>query len=305
MLLIGVALVLWSVERFVDTISEAAVGIGLSPFLLTVLFAGTDLENAVLGGAAVLGDLPDVGVGTVFGETLFILCAATGLAGVLVPFTVETPRRYLALTAASPMLLLALGYDGQLSRLDGALLVAAYGAALALLYRWEQTGARSYLKIEDDLEEEEGSRSPLAALGVLALATLGMTVGSQFVVEGSKGVLAWLGLSGLAFGATVLSVVASIEEVFLTVQPVRRGQPEVAVGNIVGSMIFFVTANAGILALLRPLRLPAGVFTVQLPAFAVALAGVLALLAWGRIPRAAGAALLVAYAAYLAVSILG
>lgn len=302
-LLIGVALVLWSVERFVDTVGEAALGLGLSPFLLTVIFAGTDLENAVLGGAAVLGDLPDVGLGTVFGEALFILCAATGLAGVLVPFSVETPGRYLALTALSPALLLGLSADGLLSRIDGALLVAAYGGALALLYRWERASTRSYLAWEEELEEEGETRSALAALGVLVLTVIGMTVGSELVVAGTKGVLAWLGLSGLAFGATILSFVASIEEIFLTVEPVRRGHPTVAVGNIVGSMIFFVTANAGILALLHPIPLSPAVYTVQLPAFGIVLAAVLALLVWGRVGRLAGAMLLTAYVAYWVVTL--
>jgi cation:H+ antiporter len=304
MLLVGVALVLWSVERFVETVGEAAVGLGLSPFLLTVLVAGTDVENAVLGGAAVLGSLPDVGLGTVFGEALFILCAATGLAGVLVPFAVRTPRRYLALTAAAPILLLALGYDGRLARVDGVLLVAAYGVALALLYRWERTETRSFFEVEDEPEKNTRAESTRAALGILVLTTLGMTAGSQLVVEGARGVLAWLGLSGLAFGATVLSRVASLEEAFLTVEPVRKDRPAIAVGNIVGSLIFFVTANAGFGALLAPFRLPTAVYTVQFPATVLALAGVLALLAWGRVTRAAGTLLIGAYAAHLAASVL-
>ncbi len=98
----GIVLVIWSVDKFVDRLAPAAVGIGVSVFLLTIVLAGTDIENAVLGVAAAVGGLPDVAIGTVFGEALFILGAAVGLAGVISPFELQTPRRYLLLTARIP-----------------------------------------------------------------------------------------------------------------------------------------------------------------------------------------------------------
>lgn len=326
--LVGVALVVWSVEEFVERVAATAVGLGVSTFFLTIVLAGTDVENVILGSAAVFGDLPGVGLGTVFGEAVFILCAAVGLGGVLVPFEIETPTRYLALTAVSPAVLLGLSVDGVLSRTDGAVLVLAFLPAVWLMYRWERAGG-GYLEPDDEIREELRERGdgeivagdgndddddedwdedvyededdddrPLVRLVVLLATIAGMTLGSELAVQGTRGLLAVTDISGLAFGATVLSFIASLEEILLTVEPVRNGRPAVAAGNVVGSTVFFVTANAGALALIRPLRLAPSAWTLQYPFLLVALGAVLVMLYRGRVTRPNGLVLLGAYVLY-------
>ena len=331
--LVGIVVVIYSVEEFVEHVAEAAVGLGVSTFLLTVVLAGTDLENAILGGAAVLGRLPDVGFGTVFGEALFILCAAVGLAGVLVPFEIETPSRYLGLVLVSPLPLLAFIADSDLTRIEGVALVLLFIPLLWLIYRWEQAQDTRYLEPEDDFGEDSaettvegetsaegdrdgdgesammgdggtassdsvGTRETAKRVGIVLATILGMTVGSELAVEGARGLLVFSGIAGLAFGATVMSAIASLEELFLTIEPVREGRPEVASGNIVGSMLFFVTANAGVLAVIQPLTINPAVFTVQLPFFLSALVLVLVFLYRGRVTRLEGLVLLTVYIGY-------
>ncbi|WP_435179043.1 sodium:calcium antiporter [Halorussus sp. AFM4] len=307
--LVGIGLVVWSVEEFVEHVAEAATGIGVSTFLLTVLLAGIDLENAVLGIAAAAGDLPDVALGTVFGEALFILGAAVGLAGVLVPFEEATPREYLALTAVSPVLLGALSLDGRLSRVDGLVLLVGFAPLLWAVYRWEADRSTRYLEAEDADEIQAEAAEPagddeddrdLVELGLVLLAVVGMTAGSELAVMGARDVLDAFDLRGLAFGATVMSFIASLEEILLTVEPVREGRPAVGIGNVVGSMLFFVTANAGVVALVHPVSLSGAVFAVHWPFFLAALALVLAFLLRGSVGRAEGAVLLAVYAGYWA-----
>ncbi|MFD1514148.1 sodium:calcium antiporter [Halomarina rubra] len=317
----GVFLVVESVETFVESVAEAALGLGVSAFFLTIVLAGTDLENAILGVAAVTGDLPSVALGTVFGEALFILGAAVGLAGVLVPFDVSVPRIYLLVTIASPSLMLAFAADGTLSRLDGALLVFAFVPFILIVYLLERRTQTRFLDAEaleadDDDDEQavdteqelegendEDEQGDAEATGVIAiavpfLAVLGMTIGSELAVVGARDLLSVSGISGLAFGATVMSFIASIEELFLTVEPVRNDRPHLGVGNVVGSTVFFVTANAGVIALIRPIDMTGSVLTVHWPFFLGTLAIVVALFAYGRVSRPAGGLLLAAYAAY-------
>ncbi|WP_135828397.1 sodium:calcium antiporter [Halorussus halobius] len=301
--LAGLALVVWSVEAFVEHVAEAAAGIGVSTFLLTVVLAGVDLENAVLGVAAAAGDLPDVALGTVFGEALFVLGAAVGLAGVVDPFATETPREYLALTAASPAPFLAASADGTVSRFDGLVLVVAFVPLVWAVYRWEARRTTRYLEAEDAEvdgvgEADDGTDRSPRDLAAVALAVVGMTVGSELAVTGARAVLDAFGLAGLAFGATVMSFVASLEELLLTVEPVREGRPEVGVGNVVGSVLFFVTANVGVIAILRPLDLASPVFGVHWPFFLVSLAAVLVVLSRGAVGRIEGVLLLALYAGY-------
>lgn len=320
----GVALVIWSVETFVESVAEAAVGLGVSAFLLIVLLAGVDLENAVVGLAAVAGGLPDVALGTVFGEAVFILGAALGVAGVVSPFGTSIPRAYLLLFLGSPALFALLSADGTLSRLDGVALILAFLPLLAVVYRRETSVETQYLSAEEveELFEDDaadGEQGPLGEgpgppvvngaprggsstgwrnLGIAVAAVVGMTIGSELAVEGARDLLDAFGISGLAFGATVLSFVASLEELFLTVTPVRQGRSHLAVGNVVGSLLFFVTANAGIIALVQPLETGGSVVSIHWPFLVVGLALVGGILARGRVGRPEGVVLLAYYAAY-------
>lgn len=345
--LAGVVLVIVSVETFVEAVAESALALGISGFFLTVLLAGMDLENAVLGLAAVFDRLPALALGTVFGEALFILGAAVGLAGVIAPFETDVPRSYLLLLLGAPVLFLLLAKDGTLTRFDGALLTAGYLPALAVVYLLERGSETNYLSAEE-VEELVDAEDPDVAdaqddtavgatdddgfdldldlnldvdwpwlntfrernegwyrLSIAVAAVLSMTVGSELTVVGARQLLHSLAISGLAFGATVMSFVASLEELFLTVEPVRQGRPHLAVGNVVGSVLFFVTANAGVLALVHPIDTSGTVVTVHWPFFIVSLLLVGGFLARGRVGRAAGAVLLGMYVAYIAVVLAG
>lgn len=129
-------------------------------------------------------------------------------------------------------------------------------------------------------------------------ALVGIVLGSEVTVTGARGILAAFGLNGLAFGVTILSLVASLEEIFLTVEPVRQNRPQIGVGSIVGSTLFFVTLNAGVIALVRPVVISPAVFAVHWSFLLGSLVLVLAFLYRGALTRLAGAVLLGVYAAY-------
>ena len=363
--LVGVVIVVVSVETFIEAVAEAALALGASGFFLTVVLAGTDLENVVLGLTAAVRELPGLALGTVFGEALFVLAAAVGLAGVVVPFETNVPRSYLGLMILSPLLFLALALDGTLSRLDGAILTAIFLPYLAVVYALERRTETQYLSAEeialqedetgtevDDrrgAEADDGSRAEadngrgteadngtgtrgsdreedggwsnldidldldiddlvaervperyrgVAYLAVAVVAAIGMTVGSELAVSGAGDLLELLGVTGLTFGATVLSFVASLEELFLTVEPVRRGRPHIGVGNVVGSVLFFVSANAGLIAMVRPLDTTGTVLTVHWPFFLLTLSIVAVAFLRGRVDRPTGVLLLGVYLAY-------
>jgi cation:H+ antiporter len=329
--LVGVVIVVVSVETFIEAVAEGALALGVSGFFLTVVLAGTDLENVILGIAAAYDQLPDLALGTVFGEALFILGAAVGLAGVLVPFETDVPRNYLGLMLLAPFLFFGLALDGTLSQFDGIILTATFVPYLAIIYALERYTDTRYLSAEEvEIMEEEREATEMetddedewfdfdldldvddfveeriperyegaAFLGIAILAAVGMTVGSELAVEGAKEILTILGVTGLAFGATVMSFIASLEELFLTVEPVRRGRPHIGVGNVVGSMLFFVSANAGLIAMVHPLNTAGTVVTVHWPFFFGTLLVVAAAFYRGKVGRPTGFLLLGAYAAY-------
>ncbi|WP_408958413.1 sodium:calcium antiporter [Natrinema sp. 74] len=334
--LVGVALVIWCVEVFIEAVAQSAVSLGISGFFLAVVLAGVDLENAVLGVTAAVVSLPGLALGTVFGESLFVLTVAVGLAGLLVPFRMDVPRAYLLVLVLAPVPAFALSIGRTISTLEGGALVALFVPLLAFIFWYERRTETRYLLSEEvqevvDLEPEPSTeaadgggrasrqtrergpdldldldefvpslegQSGYVTLGVAVLAAVGMTIGSGLTVYSAEGIFVALGISGLAFGATVLSFIASLEELALTVEPVRQGRPELAVGNVVGSTVFYMTANVGLIAVLHPVATGGDVLALHWPFFAGSLLVVTVLLERGRVSRIGGVILLGWYVAY-------
>lgn len=355
--LLGVLLVIWCVEVFIEAVTRSAVSLGISGFFLAVVLAGVDVENAILGVVAASVELPDLALGTVFGEMLFVLAVAVGLAGVVVPFRLEVPRIYLAMLVLVPIPVFVLAADGTLGWYDGVILTALFVPLLGTIYWHERRSETKYVLSDEvderiDLEEEleDSERMPAATgdeltggrtgdeptadgtgdgpssderdndddwdldldefvpslegksgrlqLAVAVLAIVGMTIGSVITVITAEGLFVGFGISGLAFGATVLSFIASIEELALTVEPARQGKPHIAVGNVVGSSVFYMTANVGLIAMLHPIDTGGAVMTIHWPFLIACLLVVAAMLARGRVMRFGGVILLGLYVAY-------
>lgn len=301
MFVVGVALIVYSVEELVEHIAKAAVVTGISTFMLAILFAGMDFENWAFGVASMVGDLPGVAIGSALGSGLFLVGVAVAVGGFTTPFEAEIDGDYLWILLASPLVLLAFLLDGTLTRVDGALLLVAFGLALAYIYRAEAAGRETFRDEETEgvrNEVEEEGRGKWYYLGLSVLFVVGMVVGSELAVRGARGIVASLGLNQTVFGMTVVGLAMSLEEVTLVVAPVREGRPSIAVGNIVGSLIFFATGNVALLALTRGFTLDAAVLSFYWPAFFLATLVTGLFLYRGRIKRAEAGVLGLLYVAF-------
>lgn len=299
--LVGVALIVYSAEELVESITKSAAVTGLSTFVLAIFFAGLDLENWAFGVASILGDLPGVAIGSALGSGLFLVGVAVAVGGLLTPFEPTIDRDYLLLLLVSPLLLLAFIVDGTVSRLDGLTLLVLFGLILGYIYREERRGRETF-RDEEAEEALEGvdtdGHGSLYYLGLSGLFVVGIVVGSELAVRGARGIVTAFGLNQTVFGMTVVGAAMSLEEVTLVVAPIREGRPSIAVGNIVGSLIFFATGNVGLLAVTRGFALEPTVLTFYWPAFFISTALIGLFLSRGRIKRLEAAVLGLLYAGY-------
>ena len=259
-----------------------------------MVVSGFELENLAAGIAANAKGLPDAAAGTFLGGTTFLALAVAGLAAVIAPYRAQLPGRVYVWTALAPLPLLGLAVDGTISRLDGGLLTAWSIVALVALVR--TAGVRR------GLEAEAGRRRFALArlLGGLGL----LSAGGELLGEGIRHVVEGYGVSEALLGNTAVAASVEAEEVARVVAPGRRGRGDIALGNVLGTIVHFVAFNAGVLALVRPLELGDETLHVHLPAAVAAtllLAGVAA--ARAALGRAEGAVLLAAYAGYLAAAV--
>lgn len=302
---VGIALLIYSVEELIENITKTAILTGVSAFLIAVLFTGMDFENWAFGVAAIVRGLSGVAIGSAFGSALFLVGVSVALAGVLVPFKPDVPSEYLLLLAASPLFALPFLIDGSLSRPDGVVLLVIFGGILGYLYWQESRGQETFRDEETEEAREElksNGHTSWYYLGLVVLFTLGMVVGSELAVEGARGILSAAGVNGTVFGMTVVGLVMSLEEILLVIEPVREGRSSIAVGNIVGSLIFFTTGNIGLLAVVRPFALDQSVVLFYWPAVFVITLLTAMFLYRGRIQRPEGVLFGVLYLVYWILS---
>ncbi|WP_046469266.1 sodium:calcium antiporter [Allosalinactinospora lopnorensis] len=152
---------------------------------------------------------------------------------------------------------------------------------------------------------EARRRSGWASLGLAVIALAGLIIGAATTGIGTEGILEEYGIEGTIFGATIVTVVLTVEDIFLTVEPARKGAPEIGIGNVIGSVVFSVTGKLGIILLAGGLMLGPNVLTWHLPVL-VALTGLAAyFLSTGQLKRWHGYTLLSLYIVYWAVSFFG
>lgn len=287
----GVWILIESVEALINSLRTWVIAAGLSGVTVGALVLGFDIESTAAGVAATLDDLPGTALGASIGSAIFLLTAGLGIAALIAPFSLRPPTTLLLAGGVATILAIVLAADGELSRVDGGLLVASFFPLVAAIYL-----ARPK---RDPFEETSQERPRFLAVRILG-GLLGLVLGAELLVFGTARVVSELGLSETVFGLLVVAAAVSFEEVVLEALPAYRGFPELSVGNALGTLVFLLTGSLGVIVLARPIKLPATVTDYHLPALAASalLAG--GVLARGRIGRAEGAVLISAYIAYVA-----
>jgi len=293
LLAVGIVLVVAGAETFLDGLLAAARRYRVSAFVVTVVLSGFEVENLAAGIAANANGLPGAAAGTFLGGTTFLALAVAGLGALIAPIRTDLPGSVLLWTAAGPVPLLLLALDGLLSRLDGALLLAWFVVAVVGLARAGRSFAGGDVGV--------AKRYPiLRLLGGLAL----LSVGGELLGEGIRATVARLGLPQTLLGNTAIAAAVEAEELGRVAVPAKRGRGDLALGNVVGTVVHFVAFNAGLIALVRPLPLDAESLRLHLPVAVLSPALLTVLVGFrGGLDRAAGALLVALYVAYVVAAV--
>ena len=289
----GVVLVVAGAELFFEGLLAAAARLGVSAFALTALISGFELENIAAGIAANVKGFENAAAGTFLGGTTFLALAVAGLGALVAPLRAQLPRAVLAWTAAAPVPLLLLALDGEVSRLDGGLLLGWFVLAMVGLWR----AGRGLLGVPVE-------RKRFILLRVLFGLAL-LTAAGEMLGEGLRRVVSRFGVSETLLGNTAIAASVEAEEVARVALPAQRGRGDIALGNVVGTIVHFIAFNAGLIALVRPLDLDSASRWLHLPVAVASPVFLVLLLAWrGGLGRAAGALLVGLYVAYVAVAVI-
>ena len=264
-------------------------------FALGALLFGVDIEG--LGAALVAAGRgqTEIAAGESFGTILFLFSVAFGAALLMSRRPVPSPSPAMVALPALPVIACAVAItDRYVARVEGLLLVVIYvGYVVMVVMRGDAPG---------ELEEAPAQGRPLGQ-GMLTVGGLVLVyVGATLLVAGGGRLVDLTALSAGFVGVAVVGILVSLDEVLLEVIPIRRGEPELATGNLFGTLAAFTTGVPGLAALVRPLFLDgvaaAAFLGVALLYFVVGTV----FLVRGRAGRLLGATVLIIYAVWLAMA---
>ena len=302
-LISGIVVLYFGAVWLVRGASRLASSLGVSPIVvgLTIVSLGTSAPELVVCLVAALQGNPGLAIGNVMGSNLANIGLILGLTSLVHPLEVkhrvvwrEMPVMLLITFAIYPI-----AFDRVLSRTDGFMLLLVLLAYLVWVFRSGHP---------EEIKRSQGSRNSIATpegatsllnlkdIGQVALGSAFLVLGGYCIVQGAVEVASALGISEVIIGLTVVAIGTSLPELATSLVAAIRHEVDIAVGNIIGSNIFNLTAIFGTTAVVRPIMIPETVLSREL-------AGVvfMSLLLWPilrsgwRIKRWEGALLLTAY----------
>ena len=266
---LGLAALVWSADRFVDGAVSIARHLGVSSMIIgiTVIGFGTSAPEILISVIAVLEQTPDIAIGNALGSNIANIGLILGITALVMPLPIGKE----VLNQEFPLLLLATAvmswclYDGVLDTLDGTLLLTLLALILWYLVKAHQRNpAASTAEIElvDDNQED---MSFLVAGGWVFIGLILLVGSSKLLVWGATEIAYELGISELIIGLTIVALGTSLPELAASIASIKKNEPDLAIGNIIGSNLFNSLAVIGIPATITSFNISELAVTRDLP----------------------------------------
>lgn len=293
----GFALLIKGADFFVDGAVGIAKKFGIPQLIigLTVVAMGTSAPEAAVSIASATSGSADITIGNVVGSNILNIFIILGLTAVIVAIAVSSPtlKVDIPVMLGVTALMLLLGLDGVIGRIDAIILVIIFVIYIFYLIRMVKSG-----KIADENDAPAKNLSVPVALIFAGIGIAMIIFGSQLTVNAATQIARSFGVSERFIGLTVVALGTSLPELFTSVTAARKGNADIAVGNVVGSNIFNILFVVGISGLITNIPF-ASAFIID-TLIAIGAGALLWLLCFKRkrLFRWGGAVLLAAYVAY-------
>lgn len=261
---IGLTVLVWSAGKFVEGSAATAGYFGMPPLLIgmVVVGFGTSAPEMVVSALSATQGNPGLALGNAYGSNITNIALILGITALISPIAVHSQvmRKELPILAAVTALAAWQVWDGELTFVDALVLLGVFFLLLAWSIRQGMTQKNDALGTE--VAEEMSHRSmPLrnAVLWLIAGLLL-LIVSSRILVWGAVELALGFGVSDLIIGLTIVAVGTSLPELASSVIAARKGEHDIALGNILGSNLFNTLAVVGIAGTISPMAVAPEVF---------------------------------------------
>ena len=302
-LAIGLVLTFGGAEAFVRAAASIAARLGVPPLVvgLTIVAWGTSAPELVVSTIATINGQGGIAVGNIVGSNIFNIAAIVGLAAIVYPMRVHAQliRLDIPLMIGVSVMLIAMLLDGEVSRLDAALCFVGMVMYTAFSFRSAREPAAAPIEQEFAQGNPPGHRHLGVDIAMFIAGLAMLVLGSRALVTGAVSIAHAIGVSETVIGLTIVAAGTSLPELATSTVAAIRKQPDIAIGNVVGSNIFNILGILGIAGLVHPMQAP-DISRLDLSAMLLFALLLLPLARSGFvIKRWEGALLLAGYLAYL------
>ncbi|MBE7049868.1 MAG: calcium/sodium antiporter [Ruminococcaceae bacterium] len=297
LLCIGFVMLVKGADWFVDGSSGIATKFKIPQLVigLTIVAMGTSAPEAAVSITAALKGNADITIGNIVGSNILNILIILGISSVITALKVakSTIKVEIPFMIAITLILLWMGYDGEIGLLEGILLLIFFLIYLAYLF--------VLAKKDRDNEEEIKEISVTKAFVWTVIGLFLIVYGSNVTVDAATRIAKVLGLSERFIGLTIVALGTSLPELFTSVSAARKGNADIAIGNIVGSNIFNILFVIGVSASIIPVPFANGFRFDTIVAVIATLILLICPLKEMKLKRWSGVLMLVAYAVYFAL----
>lgn len=302
-LIAGFVLLIKGADWFVDGASGIADKFGIPQIIigLTIVAFGTSAPEAAVSISSALKGSAGLAVGNIVGSNILNILIILGLTSVIRPLLIQknTMKYEMPFVIVVTVVLAVLGFiGGSLNRLDGVILWLFFIAFFVYLIKTSKSG----LPVTEDASEDAAPKKKLNIWVLILLTIVGLAMivlGSNLTVDSATAIAKAFNVSDRIIGLTIVALGTSLPELCTSVAAARKGNADIAVGNIVGSNIFNILFVLGTTALITNVPFETNFLIDNIIAVVAAvMLLVFVLNKEHKLKRAGGIVMLVSYAAY-------
>lgn len=307
-LLIGFALLIKGADYFVEGASSIAKRFKIPTLVigLTIVAFGTSAPEAAVSITSAIKGESGIALGNIIGSNIFNLLAVVGIAAVISPLKVKKSMIYkeFPFTVLSSAVLLILIQDVLFQDTDIQRLNRGDGLILLLFF-----SIFMYYLIEVALTvKEQGEEIKLMSLGKSILITVGglvgIVIGGQLVVSAASAIALVWGMSQNLIGLTIVAIGTSLPELVTSIVAARKGESDIALGNVIGSNLFNIFFILGVSACIHPIEVSATMIKDGIFLFVITLIAYLFAVTKKKVNRIEGGILVAIYVIYMGLTIM-
>jgi cation:H+ antiporter len=304
----GLVLLVWSADRFVEGSAAAARKFGIPPLLIGMVIVGfgTSAPELVVSFLASYQGNAGIALGNAYGSNITNIALILGLTALVSPIAVHSQvlRKELPILMAITALAGWQVWDGEITRFDALVLLAVFGGLMIWTVRQGMQKQTDALGVEMEQELNVHAMSIPRAIFWVVIGLIFLIVSSRILVWAAVQLAHLFGIDDLLIGLTIVAVGTSLPELASSLIAARKGEHDIALGNILGSNLFNTLAVVGLAGIVHPLKADPAVFSRDI----MVMAGLTASLfvfgygfrGTGRLNRVEGGVLLLSYLGYTA-----